>query len=109
MLSESASIGLQARLSGQAAEDLVNQQLVQGGFTTSQSPILDYAKKTDVLATCNYGTVTPVQVSTSPKSARQQRKLHERGILPIATSELERTGSSAAAFICSNCVDKRCI
>lgn len=93
--------GHQAKIAGREAEQRVIDELQEAGWHTTISPELDYAHKTDVITTCPGGTEFPIQISTSPKSARQQKTLERRGVTPIATGELDRHGDRVSNYICS--------
>lgn len=90
--------GVGARLIGKYCEHRAINALNKGGFNAKlvlMVPILDYAFKTDLIVRDkrhNWKWLAPweqnrkfkVQVSRNPKSKRQQEKLFNRGVIPIA-------------------------
>ena len=95
------NVGSIAQSRGKEAEIEIGQQLDVSGWTTTTSPELDYARKTDLQVECPEGIEWNIQVSTSPKSNRQRETLEKRGVTPIASTELERSGLSAGIYICN--------
>jgi len=90
--------GSRAQRAGKEAEKAVSACLSGAGWGIVTSAVLDYSRKTDVLAECPEGMVYPLQVSISPKSARQIETLKERGVLNV-------TPKNVGQIVCGNCVN----
>lgn len=102
-------IGRQAQRIGRNAERRVITELEEAGWGTESNAELDYAKKTDIQATCLAGEEWDIQVSLKRKSPGAQRRLKKRGVIPVSIATLDRTKQTAPEFLCSQCpFDETC-
>jgi hypothetical protein len=101
-------IGRQAQRIGRNAERRVITELEEAGWGTKSNAELDYAKKTDIQATCLAGEEWDIQVSIKQKSLGEQRRLKKRGVIPVSTATLDRTEQTAPEFLCSQCPLETC-
>jgi hypothetical protein len=97
-------IGLEARRKGRKAEKrVVDELLSYTGWSIEVSPELDYAKKTDVTATCPLEKSFPLQVSVDDKSSRERKKLERRGITSVSLRRLHANKQTVPEFLCNQC------
>lgn len=96
-------IGRQAQRIGRNAELRVTAELREAGWATKSNAKLDYAKKTDIQATCLAGEEWDIQVSIKQKSPGEQGRLKKRGVIPVSIADLDTTKQTAPEFLCSRC------
>ncbi len=96
-------IGLEAQKRGREAEERVIEELSRAGWGTEVSPELDYAKKTDVTATCPLEKSFPLQVSVDDKSPRERKRLARRGIVSVSLRTLNKNEQTTPEFLCAQC------
>ena len=94
-------LGRQAQRIGRNAELRVTAELREAGWETKSNAKLDYAKKTDIQATCLAGEEWDIQVSIKQKSPGEQGRLKKRGVIPVSIATLDVTdlGSTAIALM----------
>ena len=88
-------LGRQAQRIGRNAELRVTAELREAGWETKSNAKLDYAKKTDIQATCLAGEEWDIQVSIKQKSPGEQGRLKKRGVIPVSIATLDRTKQTA--------------
>ena len=101
-------LGRRAQIIGRNAELRVTAELREAGWETKSNAKLDYAKKTDIQATCLAGEEWDIQVSIKQKSPGEQGRLKKRGVIPVSIATLDRTKQTAPEFLCSQCPLETC-
>jgi len=101
-------LGRRAQIIGRNAELRVTAELREAGWKTKSNAKLDYAKKTDIQATCLAGEEWDIQVSIKQKSPGEQGRLKKRGVIPVSIATLDRTKQTAPEFLCSQCPIETC-
>lgn len=96
-------LGRRAQIIGRNAKLRVTAELREAGWATKSNAKLDYAKKTDIQATCLAGEEWDIQVSIKQKSPGEQGRLKKRGVIPVSIATLDRTKQTAPEFLCSLC------
>lgn len=96
-------LGRRAQIIGRNAELRVTAELREAGWGTKSNAKLDYAKKTDIQATCLAGEEWDIQVSIKQKSPGEQGRLKKRGVIPVSIADLDTTKQTAPEFLCSRC------